>query len=52
MLQPAPRASGHLRRFFLPFDPPFESYFDETDMAEMANIQDELTGRLIPACAE
>ncbi|QIX16391.1 hypothetical protein [Burkholderia multivorans] len=28
---------------FLPFDPPFEAYFDETDMAEIANIRAELT---------
>jgi len=28
---------------FLPFDPPFEAYFDATDMAEIANIRAELT---------
>ncbi|WP_261507038.1 hypothetical protein [Burkholderia multivorans] len=37
---------------FLPFDPPFEAYFGETDMAEIANIRAELMRRLIPACIE
>ncbi|MDI3302196.1 MAG: hypothetical protein QJR04_12660 [Burkholderia multivorans] len=43
MLQTVQRASRHLRRYFSSIGPPFEAYFDATDMAEIANIRAELT---------